>query len=117
LQNISPRGRGGKINDGFDGRNTIFQRGDTICGEDRASRSNRYAEFVWALSASERQIDIEMLHRAAKFQWLLARSGLTATRDGPIPQIQHGRLSYEAFVSLVEQIQAGGTFNPPGFSA
>src|SRR5690349_18348378 len=47
-----------------------------------------------------------MLHRAAKFQWLLARSGLSTTRDGPIPQIQHGRLSYEAFVSLVEQSPA-----------
>jgi hypothetical protein len=37
---------------------------------------------------------------------LLARSGLTTTRDGPIPQIQHGRLSHEAFVSLVEQSPA-----------
>src|SRR5690349_18027917 len=47
-----------------------------------------------------------MLHRAAEFQWLLARSGLTATRDGPIPQVQDGRLSHEDFVSLVEQSPA-----------
>jgi len=47
-----------------------------------------------------------MLHRPTKLQWLLARSGLTTTRDGPIPQIQHGRLSHEAFVSLVEQSPA-----------
>jgi len=47
-----------------------------------------------------------MLHRPTKFQWLLARSGLTTTRDGPIPQIQYGRLGNEAFVSLVEQSPA-----------
>jgi hypothetical protein len=47
-----------------------------------------------------------MLHRPTKFQWLLARSGLTTTRDGPIPQVQYGRLSHEAFVSLVEQSPA-----------
>src|SRR5690348_9615741 len=47
-----------------------------------------------------------MLHRPTKFQWLLARSGLSATRDGPIPQIQHGRLSHETFVFLVEQSPA-----------
>src|SRR2546422_8548305 len=60
-----------------------------------------YTTLFRSLSASERQIDIETLHRPTNFQWLLARSGLTATRDGPIPQIQHGRLSHEAFVSLV----------------
>jgi len=37
---------------------------------------------------------------------LLARSGLTTTRDGPIPQIQQGRLSHGAFVSLVEHSPA-----------
>jgi len=47
-----------------------------------------------------------MLHRPTNFQWLLARSGLTTTRDGPIPQIQYGRLTNDAFVSLVEQSPA-----------
>src|SRR6266480_6653420 len=47
-----------------------------------------------------------MLHLATDLQWLLTRIRLTAPRDGPIPQIQHCRLSHEAFVSLVEQSPA-----------